>query len=208
MKNQLFRRMAAPFVTLALGQALLWAPLALHADAAQALTASAKAGLKILGDSTLHHWDVSATQMQISAVEEDKPGSLLDQVKAGSVSAVELTVTVEGLKSSESASMDKNMYKAMESSKFPLVRFSLKSYQIKDGQVAAKGVLSIHGVSKDVSMTASVALKDGQLGVKGSYDLLMSDYGIKPPVMMLGTVRVADKVSIVFDTLVPAKQKN
>ena len=27
----------------------------------------------------------------------------------------------------------------------------------------------------------------------------MSDYGIKPPVMMLGTVRVKDKVSIAYD---------
>jgi polyisoprenoid-binding protein YceI len=81
----------------------------------------------------------------------------------------------------------------------PEIRFSLTGYELKDGAVAAAGQLSIHGQTRDVVLPGSVTAKANGVNVKGSYGLKMSDYGIKPPVMMLGTIRVADALTISYD---------
>jgi polyisoprenoid-binding protein YceI len=157
------------------------------------LQQAAASSLKILGDSTLHKWEAVAQSLTISAVKE---GDLYKSLN--------LAVGVKGLKSNENASMDKNMYKALEASKFEEIHFAMASYEIKGEDVTAKGALTIHGTVKDVELKGKISQAGGNLAVKGSHDLLMSDYGIKPPVMMLGTVRVADKVTIAYDfTLEP-----
>jgi polyisoprenoid-binding protein YceI len=94
--------------------------------------------------------------------------------------------------------MDKNMRNALESDKAPQITFSLKSYTLEGETVTAKGSLSIHNVAKDVELKGVLTAKGGALQVKGSYDLLMSDYGVKPPVMMLGTLKVKDLVTIAY----------
>jgi polyisoprenoid-binding protein YceI len=165
-----------------------------------ALASAPASSLKILGDSTLHTWTVNAKSLSVTAsLKASKDEALLEGVAKGGMASLSVTVGVEGLKSTESSGMDKNMDKALESDKFPEISFVMKSYSLKDGQAALLGSLSIHGVAKDVSLTGQVSAKAPGMEVKGSYDLLMSDYGVKPPVMMLGTVRVKDKVSIVYD---------
>jgi polyisoprenoid-binding protein YceI len=95
--------------------------------------------------------------------------------------------------------MDKNMHKALEAAQFAEIRFKLDAYELQGATVTAKGSLTIHGVSKPVALPGTLSAKDGGLAVKGRYDLKMSDYGVKPPVMMMGTVRVADSVGIDYD---------
>jgi polyisoprenoid-binding protein YceI len=171
--------------------------LALAADkAATGELKSLSPTVKILGDSTMHKWEANATALTVSA--EIKAGDLLAEVKAGALSKLTLVIGVDGLQSTESKSMDKNMHKAMESDAAPQITFSMKSYALEGETVTAKGSLSIHNVAKDVELKGVLTSKDGALQVKGSYDLLMSDYGVKPPVMMLGTVKVKDAVTIAY----------
>ena len=73
------------------------------------------------------------------------------------------------------------------------------SYTVAGDEVAAKGALTIHGVTKDVELKGKLAAKGEGIQVTGQFDSLMNDWGIKPPVMMMGTVRVADKISIAYD---------
>ncbi len=163
------------------------------------LAATKDSSLKILGDSSLHKWEAKAGKLEITGVLSGQKSQWLKQLRTGSLNKLSVVVAVEGLKSNEGSSMDKNMRKAMGGEKFPEVRFDLKSYTVKDGDVTAQGTLTIHGVSKEVELKGQLASKDDSVSVKGSYSLLMSDYGIKPPVMMLGTVRVVDKVTIAYD---------
>ena len=183
--------------TLRMALALAALPaLALAAQPAGAALKSLSPTVKILGDSTMHKWEANATALTVTA--EIKAGDLLANVKAGGLSKLELAISVDGLQSTESKSMDKNMRNAMESDKAPQITFSLKSYTLVGETVTAKGSLSIHNVAKDVELTGLLSAKDGALKIKGSYDLLMSDYGVKPPVMMLGTVKVKDSVTIAY----------
>lgn len=164
----------------------------------QQLKAAQGSSLKVLGDSTLHKWEASASQLSISA-SADGSGELLALAEKGGLKSLELKAAVEGLLSNENESMNKNMYKAMESVKFPEISFVMSGYDIKGDEVTARGSLTIHGVSKEVELKGRLSGKDGSLEVKGSFPMLMSDFGVKPPVMMLGTVRVADKISIAYD---------
>lgn len=153
--------------------------------------------VKILGDSTLHKWEADATVLTVSA--QCAPGDLLAQIKAGRLTQLTLAIGVDGLQSTESKSMDNNMHKAMDSDQDPQITFSLKHYSLAGDTVTAQGSLSIHGVAKDVTLIGTLATaKDGAVTVKGRYDLLMSGYGVKPPVMMLGTIRVKDPVTIAY----------
>lgn len=161
---------------------------------------SASATVQVKGDSTLHGWTVNATAPTLAGEATLKgAGSLLEQVKGGALGKLELALKVDGLKSTEGSGMDKNMHSALESDKFTDISFSLKSYTVKDDLVTAKGSLSIHGQPKDVELTGKLAAKGEGISVNGSYDLNMSEYGVKPPVMMLGTVKVKDKVTIAYE---------
>jgi polyisoprenoid-binding protein YceI len=199
--NRLFFRSAA-LSALLLAAALPAAGRAAKAKALpqpQALSATAGSSLKVLGDSTLHKWELKATQLQISAQLEPGSGGVWVGVQAGKLKGLALQLPVAGLKSDEGEKMDKNMRAALEAEKFPEIRFAMAGYEIKDGEVLAKGSLTIHGVSKDAELKGKVSGDAGSVAVTGSVEIVMSAYGVKPPVMMLGTVRVADKLSIAYD---------
>lgn len=179
--------------------AALMPAMAVAAPGAPVALKSLSPTVKILGDSTMHKWEANAGSLTVTAEGAFKDGALLPQVEAGALGKLRLAIKVDSLQSTESKSMDKNMHNAMESDKAPEVTFSLVSYTVAGDEVTAKGSLSIHGVAKDVALTGKLSAKGEGVEVKGSYDLLMSDYGIKPPVMMLGTIKVKDSVSIVYD---------
>jgi polyisoprenoid-binding protein YceI len=100
--------------------------------------------------------------------------------------------------------MNGHMLKALKAAEHPLISFQLGSYDLTKATDLTKGVLTgtldIGGVQKPV--TLSVDLKDageGALRVTGSYELNMRDYDLKPPSLMLGTMKVRDKVMVNFD---------
>jgi polyisoprenoid-binding protein YceI len=185
-------------VALFAGLGFLPAGLSAAAAAPVSLTATA-VSVQIQGDSTLHHWTANAGSATVTASLLTSDKGLLVAVQNQAFKSLDLVVAVDSLKSSEGGGMDKNMHQDLDSDKFPSIRFSMKSYSLADLTVTALGSLSIHGQSKDVSLTGQLVASNSALELKGSYPLLMSDYGIKPPVMMFGTVRVADKVAIVWD---------
>jgi polyisoprenoid-binding protein YceI len=193
------RTMKTTAILMALLPALALAPAALPAaTAAQGITATA-VSVKILGDSTMHRWEASAGAATITASVLPAAQGLSAAIDKQGLQSLDLVVGVDSLASPEGSGMNKNMHKAMESDKYPDIRFSLRSYALQGATVTAQGDLSIHGQSKSVSLTGQLSDAKGGVELKGSYPLLMSDYGVKPPVMMLGTIRVADKVTIVYD---------
>ncbi|MFI5345533.1 MAG: YceI family protein [Elusimicrobiota bacterium] len=163
--------------------------------------------LRIEGDSTLHKWSSTATVVGMTfQLADGAPQSLTEAIKASKVKGMEVKISVAGLKSGESG-LDKNMRKAMNEEKFPDVVYRLKSYEMgkngSGGVVPAKtqGELTIAGQTKTVSIDVEFSLGQDAAAVKGSYTLVMSDYGIKPPSLMLGAIKVRDPVTIRFDLI-------
>ena len=152
------------------------------------------AKVQIKGDSTLHGWEVNALTVTVNADAALKDGALLDQVKAGALKSLALVVPVEGLQSTESKGMDKNIHGDLGADKTPNITFTMSHYRVDGVSVTAQGSLSINGVAKDVTLTGALSAKADGLALEGSYGLKISDYAVKvAPVMFM---RVKDDVTI------------
>jgi polyisoprenoid-binding protein YceI len=89
----------------------------------------------------------------------------------------------------------------MESGKFPKSEFKGKisnNADVKyttDGTYSAKvaGKLTMHGVTKDVSTTATIVVKSGKVTSSGSFTVTLKDYGIKDD-------KIAKTATISFNT--------
>lgn len=170
------------------------------------------------GKSTLHDFSSTASSLQATFEQNetlwpaDATGSAAIEsfIRARGVSAMEVVIGVTGLHSGK-AGLDKNMYKALQAPKYPEIRFRMSGYETAEGPapaemaIDAKGTLSVAGVEKEIALPVT-ALKEGEnVRVRGSVPLLMSQYGIKPPTMMMGAIKTADQVVIHFDLLFGAK---
>jgi polyisoprenoid-binding protein YceI len=176
------------------------------APPAASFTLAPGSRLSLEGESTLHAYSSTATKVEATA---DFDGTFAAgsaearaAVAAGALKGLRVAVPVAGLKSGEGG-LDKNMQKALKQDAAPVIRFTLVDYkaeEAKDGSllVKAHGRLAIAGVEKDAVVEATCRFGPGGVEVTGAKDVLMSDYGIKPPVMMLGTIKTADKIVVRF----------
>jgi polyisoprenoid-binding protein YceI len=125
------------------------------------------------------------------------------------VTAGTLRVPVADMKSHKDG-LDKNMRKALLAEKHPAIEFVLEKYTASQPEgadsmiVKADGKLTIAGVTKPIQIEAGARHENNGLRLRGHETVLMSDYGIKPPVMMMGTVKTGKEVVVYFDlVLVP-----
>jgi polyisoprenoid-binding protein YceI len=92
----------------------------------------------------------------------------------------------------------------MKADKHPIITFRLGSYTVEpsaDGgnSVKATGTLTVAGVERPTDLVLEVKESAGVLHVRGTRDLLMTEFGIKPPTMFMGMLKTHDKVTIAFD---------
>jgi polyisoprenoid-binding protein YceI len=64
------------------------------------------------------------------------------------------------------------------------------------------GNLTLGGVTKPTDLTLRIkTLPGGDLEVKGTRKILMSNHGIKAPSFMLGAMKVGDEVTLTYDVI-------
>lgn len=175
----------------------LLVPAGLLADGLKSYTPAAGSTLSVDGTSTLHAWTMNAKVIQIMASAALK-GSDLSSLKGLTV-----TVPLANLVSHD-AGMDKNMQAAMKAKEFPNVTYVVTGAQISGNTVTLSGDLSFAGATKPLSVTATATPAGSGVTLAGSVNFAMSTWGVKPPVMMLGTIKVGDNVVVKFNlTLQP-----
>lgn len=104
------------------------------------------------------------------------------------------------------ATMNKHMQKALKEKEFPEIRFKTDKYNLIDNGKAVKtaGELTIAGVTKPVEIEAKLMpVPQGGTRVTGQINVDMADFGVKPPSLFFGSMKVAKMVTIRFDTVVP-----
>jgi hypothetical protein len=159
--------------------------------------------LSFEGTSTLHSFHCKTTTMN-AAVQVDPAyaGTKLSQVKQP-LKTVEIVIPVKSIKCG-SGGLEDNMYKTLKADKFPEIRYVLSTYEIPsstdDGvTLQSIGTLTVAGQSKTIAMSIKAERRsDGSATATGTQDVLMTDFGIKPPVFMLGTLRTGNKVVVSF----------
>jgi polyisoprenoid-binding protein YceI len=163
--------------------------------------------LWLAGDSTLHPYTSNATKVEATARVDGSlsggPAVARAVIVEGGLKSLSVSVPVEGLKSGESG-LDKNLRKALKRESAPVIRFTLVDYKTEPAQdgglvVKARGRLAIAGVEKEVLVEGACRFGPEGIEVTGAKDLLMSDFGIKPPTIMFGAVKTADMVVVHFD---------
>lgn len=155
------------------------------------------------GTSTLHAFHCKTTTMT-AAVQVDSryAETKLSQVKQP-LKTVELVIPVKSIKCGSSG-LENNMYKTLKADKFPEIRYTLSTYEIPsstdDGvTLQSIGTLTVAGQQKTIAMSIKAERQvDGSATAAGTQDVLMTDFGIKPPVFMLGTLRTGNKIVVSF----------
>lgn len=150
--------------------------------------------LTIYGTSTLHDWEIKVTQIN---------GELeIDSSKQ--ITALIVKIPVRSLKSGKRA-MDDKTYASIDDEKNPNIIFQLtESLPIKiidkDIEVTLTGNLTLAGETKKISIKTTVKITEaGDYQLKGSVPLKITDFKIKPPKAVFGTLKTRDAVTAIFD---------
>lgn len=186
--------------------AVLLAPAAIAwTYASEPLALQPKSRLWINGTSTVRAFECSATafQTRVESNTADAVSAVLAGTKA--VQTAELTVPAASL-DCKNGTMNEHMRKALKAKENPTITFRISSYdlaKVGDGvNGTAKGELTLGGVTKTIAVTAHATPEPGGiLRLTGSQDIKMTDYGLKPPTLMLGTLKVNELVKVSFDLL-------
>jgi polyisoprenoid-binding protein YceI len=180
---------------------LTWAGVA---AAQPAVELQPGAELAIDGKSTVRDFTCRAREVKAQLTPGNAEGSLALEQLTGALREVQLEIAVAKLDCAN-ATMNEHMLNAMQATQHPTLRFRMSSYEVgavKDGQVPLriKGELTMAGTTRPVDLQASgTAGLDGELRVRGRYTLRMTEWGVKPPTLMLGAMKVFDPVVIRFD---------
>ena len=196
--------MSANTVRISLALAAL-VPALVAATAITPIEVQPESKLWIAGTST-----VRAFQCQAAAFDA-KVGSLgtnaVAAVLAGekAVSNVVVTVPAEKL-DCRNGTMNEHMRKALKVDRFPTITFHVASYDLAkaaDGvNLTLTGTLTLGGVEKPITINATAKPgENGTLLVSGTREVRMTEFGLKPPTLMLGTLKVDERIKVGFDVV-------
>ncbi|GAA4302486.1 YceI family protein [Aestuariibaculum suncheonense] len=157
-----------------------------------------ESSLKVYGTSSLHDWHIDA---------ENQSGKIkFSSTESCAIDQLTLDVVTESLKSGKSG-MDKNTYKALNTSKYKSIAFKLtKVNNVTDKgsgvyEVKANGDLSIAGTTKNVPMNFKVTINGSKIALEGEKAFKMTDFKVDPPTAMFGTITTGDEVTVKFSTI-------
>ena len=90
---------------------------------------------------------------------------------------------------SDKKSRDEHMYELLKVEKFKTISFDIKSIT-KNGNVHdINGVVTLNGVSKNITAKTTIIKDNNQITLKGGFSFNLTDFSLEPPVMMFLKVR-------------------
>ncbi len=156
-----------------------------------------KADFSVSGTSSLHDWtmDTKSGSGEATLKKEDQT--------LKSIEKLNVSLKGETLKSGKSG-MDDNAYKALKTKKHPDISFTLqnvKSITKKSDHylVEASGTLKVGGESKTINVQSKAYPTANAVRFTGSHSFKMTDFNIKPPTALLGTIKTGDEITINYN---------
>lgn len=160
---------------------------------------SKTADVKLNGTSNIHDWEMVAT-----VASSDAAFAVNANGQVTGLTALNFVLPVANLKSGH-GQMDKNTYKALNSTKNPNISFSLTSATVtstgnNNYTIHGVGKLSIAGTVKqtDLQATGKYNPADKSFTVTGVKKMKMTDYKVDPPKALMGTIKTGDDISIAY----------
>ena len=147
----------------------------------------------VSGNSTVRGWTCTVPgTAQVTAGSSTPVRGL-----AGGVQAATLTVRLSDFVCPEDE-MRQHLLEAMRAAQFPEITFRLQGYEARGQGVVATGTLTILDATREVSLPVTVTPSGGGVRIEGGLPLDMTTYGVEPPVVMLGLMRVRPQIRIEF----------
>jgi hypothetical protein len=158
--------------------------------------------LWVEGGSTVRAWDCEALELQVDATLGSAELGL--STLADAVSGLVLRVPTGQLDCDDNT-MNGHMRDALDVETHRRIEFRMDSYRVlnesEGPQVELVGTLEIKGATQPVTLRATVEATEGGLRVRGVHTLDMTEYGVRPPRLMFGALRVHADVDVHFDLL-------
>jgi YceI-like domain len=160
--------------------------------------------LWIDGTSSMKRWTCKAGE--VNAIVEANGPNAISTLLTGDKGVRTVRVTVPAAQiDCNNGTMNEHMRKALKLTEHPSIDFRLASYDVArnaDGVAGTMtGTLTLGGVEKTITMNATGKPEGAMLHVTGSYPLKMTEYGLKPPTLMFGRIKVGETVTVNFDLL-------
>lgn len=169
------------------------APAAAQMAIPKNLNLSKESRLWVEGTSTVKSFSCAATKIDVSVSAE--PGSAPSDL----VQSASLVVPVSAL-DCKNDTMNGHMRKAIKADKHSTIGWTMSSYRVEGTSVVMNGRLTIAGKENPVELRATgTADNTGVIRLKGSTKLKMTDFGVKPPSLMMGTMKVGDAITVGYD---------
>lgn len=156
------------------------------------MTLAASSRLWFEGTSTVKAFSCSATKFD--ATVEAKTGA----APASLVQSASLSVPVSSL-DCKNGTMNDHMRKALKAKENPEITWRMTSYRIEGTSVAMDGFLKIAGKENPLVLRATGTTENGVVKITGSKQFRMTEFGVKPPKLMMGAMKVNDPVTVRFD---------
>ena len=167
-----------------------------HAAAAQ----QPNVDFNVSGTSTVRGWTCAAKGVMAITPGTGSPKPAAPGFANG-VLAATVTVQVKAFKCPEDE-MTQHLLEAMKADKFSEIVYRLEKYEVQGGQAQATGTLTITGVTQPISLPIVLKTSDQGVQIEGNTRLDMTTFGVDPPVVMAGLLKVGPQIRIAFKGLI------
>lgn len=159
---------------------------------------------KIDGDSNVRSWSGEITEADAALILSGVENLSIENLTPEAFSSLEISIPVAGIET-DTGRLTSNLQSYLKGDEHPIITFSLTEVTGIDASgnqadITASGVINAAGKDHPVTMNVEAVLNDdGSIRFTGKQDLLMTNFDIKPPTAMMGTIRARDEIEILFD---------
>lgn len=163
------------------------------ATAQKNYTLDSKSTFSVSGTSTLHDWEMK------SASGTGTANMTITNSKLTDIESLSITLLAESIKS-EKKSMDKVAYETLKTDKNKNIKYVLKSAEkVNETTWELTGTYTIAGVSKVLKTTVKTTVTATGINLQGSNKITFTDFGMKSPTAMLGTIKTGQDLTLKFN---------
>lgn len=142
--------------------------------------------VQVIGTSNLHDWEL---------VSEEVKGNAELYIEEGEITGIKKVVVTLATNSleSEKNGLTKNAHRTMGAEANPVISFI--AFDMGDNGEAS-GILNVAGFDKDIELAYNYEMKGEDLIVTCETEVTFSDFNMKAPSILAGTIKTAEEVQL------------
>jgi len=156
----------------------------------------------VSGTSTIRGW--TCTVKGVMAVTLGTGSAKAAPGFPNGLQTATVTVQVKNFQCPEEE-MKQHLMDAMKPDQFPEIVYRLEKYDVAGAQTQATGTITIAKVTAPIVFPIALKATPEGVQLEGDTRLDMTKFGIEPPVVMLGMLKVGPQIRIAFKGVIPAR---